>query len=282
MNSGFKADQTITSSVRHEIAAMHLQMSSQETPQLVSKLVKNYSRLVHKQVHLLKTKTNEPYEDLFQVGCMGLITALRKFDVNRKVTEDPENSPSSLPRSVSFTSFAVPYIKGNILHYLRDKSSMVRVPRAWHEIYSKYRSLSQSQVCKSEAPNAASIPVVTDIASLLNVSQEELSEIRLACENRTVTKELSFDIPDDACSATDIDEQVIYSNSCISSLKTTVLKPNLLTDEEHRAIEKCYLQQMSLVKAARISRTTPSKVKVLLHQALDKIAFNDNKQEAGG
>lgn len=253
MNASFKADETIST--------MHLEMSRRETPKLINALVKHYERLVHKQVHLLKTKTNEPYEDLFQVGCMGLIVALRRFDVARKV-----NDSCTSPRSVSFTSFAVPYIRGHILHYLRDKSSMVRVPRVWHEIYSKYRSVFQKDA-------VAGTRQMTTAHTVLNVTPEELEEIKLACENRTVTKELSFDIPDTLHSLTSASDQAVDRESVTSFLISSLsLKVNELDSDERSCIEKFYMQNMSVAKAARGSRVSPTNFKKMIQQTINKIS----------
>ena len=60
-----------------------------------------------------------PYEDLMQVASLGLIRAVEAFD------------PS---RAVSFSSFAVPYIRGALLHELRDRQPMVRIPRPLWEL----------------------------------------------------------------------------------------------------------------------------------------------------
>jgi RNA polymerase sporulation-specific sigma factor len=53
------------------------------------------------------------YEDLLQEGTIGLIQAAQKFDPSRKV---------------AFSSMAVPYIRGYISHYFRDKLEIVRSP----------------------------------------------------------------------------------------------------------------------------------------------------------
>lgn len=72
--------------------------------------------LVRKEVHHWVNQCTESYEDLLQVGCIGLIRAIERFD---------------LSKGHAFSSFAIPYIRGEIQHYLRDKSPSVRVPRQW-------------------------------------------------------------------------------------------------------------------------------------------------------
>ena len=65
------------------------------------------------------TYTSEDYEDLFQVGCIGLINAIDRFD--------PE-------RGAELAAFAVPNIAGEIQRYLRDRVDTVRLPRRIQEL----------------------------------------------------------------------------------------------------------------------------------------------------
>jgi RNA polymerase sigma-B factor len=57
---------------------------------------------------------SEPLEDLVQVGSIGLIKAVDRYDATR---------------GVSFAAYATPFIAGEIRHHLRDRCSPVRVPR---------------------------------------------------------------------------------------------------------------------------------------------------------
>jgi RNA polymerase sigma-B factor len=60
------------------------------------------------------THTGDDYEDLFQVGCIGLINAIDRFD------------PA---RGAELAAFAVPNVAGEIQRYLRDRAGTVRLPR---------------------------------------------------------------------------------------------------------------------------------------------------------
>jgi len=71
-----------------------------------------------------------PYEDLVQVGSIGLIRAVEAFD--------PE-------RAVRFSSFAVPYIRGALLHELRDRQPMVRLPRSLWELRQQANRLQEER-----------------------------------------------------------------------------------------------------------------------------------------
>lgn len=61
---------------------------------------------------------SEPLEDLTQVGAIGLIKAVDRFDAGR---------------GVAFGAYAAPFIAGEIRHHLRDGCSPVRVPRRLQE-----------------------------------------------------------------------------------------------------------------------------------------------------
>ncbi|KIR02059.1 RNA polymerase sporulation specific sigma factor SigG [Lachnospiraceae bacterium TWA4] len=78
------------------------------------------------------SNTNESIDDLFQVGCVGLIKAIDNFDINQ---------------NVKFSTYAVPMIIGEVRRYLRDNNS-VRVSRsirdtAYKAIYAKETLLKQ-------------------------------------------------------------------------------------------------------------------------------------------
>ncbi|NJO98544.1 MAG: sigma-70 family RNA polymerase sigma factor [Pleurocapsa sp. CRU_1_2] len=75
-------------------------------------------RLVGKVALRFSLKNREAFEDLYQVGTLGLIKAIEKFD------------PA---QGYQFSSLAIKFIEGSILHYLRDKSSIIKIPRNIYE-----------------------------------------------------------------------------------------------------------------------------------------------------
>lgn len=95
----------------------------------------------------------ENVDDLFQVGCIGLMKAIDNFD---------------LSQNVKFSTYAVPMIIGEIRRYLRDNNS-IRVSRSLRDI--AYKVL---QVRDNLSNKLSRDPSVSEIAQELNLSREEI------------------------------------------------------------------------------------------------------------
>lgn len=95
----------------------------------------------------------EHVDDLFQVGCIGLIKAIDNFD---------------LSQNVKFSTYAVPMIIGEIRRYLRDNNS-IRVSRALRD--TAYKAL---QVREQLIASSGKEPTVEDIAKAMDLPAEEV------------------------------------------------------------------------------------------------------------
>lgn len=95
----------------------------------------------------------EPLDDLFQVGCIGLMKAIDNFD---------------LSHNVKFSTYAVPMIIGEIRRHLRDNNA-IRVSRSLRDI--AYKAL---QVRNSLAADNSAEPTVADIAEKMGLPEEDV------------------------------------------------------------------------------------------------------------
>lgn len=95
----------------------------------------------------------ECVDDLFQVGCIGLIKAIDNFDINQ---------------NVRFSTYAVPMIIGEIRRYLRDNNS-IRVSRSLRDIAYKALQIRDKLINKNSKE-----PTVSEIAEELNLPVEEV------------------------------------------------------------------------------------------------------------
>src|SRR6478609_5866299 len=101
-------------------------------------------------------RPEEPFDDLFQVACLGLVKAIDRFD---------------LTREVAFSSYAVPTILGEIKRYFRDKTWSVRVPRDLQELALKVdRAVADISLGLHRAPTVA------EIAAALGLDEERVLE----------------------------------------------------------------------------------------------------------
>ncbi|MEO0406339.1 MAG: sigma-70 family RNA polymerase sigma factor, partial [Cyanobacteria bacterium P01_A01_bin.135] len=79
----------------------------------------------------------------------------------------------------AFSSFAVPYIRGEMLHFLRDRGSSVRVPRRWQDL-QKEGQRQQARLARELGRQ----PLEQELVEVLNVSVTDWRQARLAMKNR--------------------------------------------------------------------------------------------------
>ncbi|MER5884058.1 SigB/SigF/SigG family RNA polymerase sigma factor [Streptomyces sp. NPDC001941] len=111
-------------------------------------------------------------EDIVQVGTIGLIKAIDRFDLSREV---------------EFTSFAVPYIVGEIKRFFRDTTWAVHVPRRLQELRTDIAKAKSDFAC-SHGREAT----VRELAEALGIDEEEVLEGLVAANGYTAG---SLDMP---------------------------------------------------------------------------------------
>jgi RNA polymerase sigma-B factor len=117
-------------------------------------------------------RRGEPFEDVFQVACIGLLKAIDRFD---------------LSRGRAFSSFAVPTIAGEIKRYYRDRTWSIHVPRDLQELtlqVEKARNDLETELSRS--------PTVGEIAERLAINDEDVLE---ALQARHAKRSGSLDAP---------------------------------------------------------------------------------------
>lgn len=141
----------------------HPHLSDEEVKQLIqasqsgdmesrNRLIRHNIRLVWSVVQRFLNRGYEA-EDLFQIGCIGLLKAIDKFDLNYEV---------------KFSTYAVPMIIGEIQRFLRD-DGMVKVSRSLKEMANKIRK-TKDELSK----RLNRIPTIQEIATAMGVEPEEI------------------------------------------------------------------------------------------------------------
>lgn len=116
------------------------------------KFIQGNLRLVLSVIQRFSNRGENP-DDLFQVGCIGLIKALDNFDTSH---------------GVKFSTYAVPMIIGEIRRYLRDNNS-IRVSRSMRDL--AYKSLQARENLASQLQRE---PTVAEIAAALDARREDV------------------------------------------------------------------------------------------------------------
>ena len=115
----------------------------------------------------------EPFDDLLQVGTIGLIKAVDRFDTDR---------------GVEFSTYATPTIVGEIKRHFRDRGWAIRVPRRLQEL-----RLSITSATAELTQQLGRSPTVSELARKIGVSDEEVIE---GLESSNAYSTLSLDAPD--------------------------------------------------------------------------------------
>lgn len=134
--------------------------------------IRNRNKLVQQNMGLVKfyankiaQSTNVEIDDLIQVGYEALIKCVSRFD------------PS---QGNKFSSYAVPFIRGSLQHYIRDYSRTIRTPRKYEEIVSRSRKINAQ--------------THTEMAAALGVSVDEWKQAKAAHRHaRSLEAQLSHE-----------------------------------------------------------------------------------------
>ncbi|WP_026689403.1 RNA polymerase sporulation sigma factor SigF [Alteribacter aurantiacus] len=135
------------------------------------RIVSSNTRLVWSVVQRFLNRGYEP-DDLFQIGCIGLIKSVDKFD---------------LSYDVKFSTYAVPMIIGEIQRFLRDDGT-VKVSRSIKESANKIRKMKE-ELTKT----LGRVPTVNEIAKSLDMSPEDVVFAQEASRNLTSIHETVYE-----------------------------------------------------------------------------------------
>jgi len=116
--------------------------------------------LVRYAASRFRSRNPEEMEDIVQVGVIGLIKAIDRFELSREV---------------EFTSFSIPYIVGEIKRFFRDTTWAVHVPRRLQEA-----RVQLARATEELSSRLGRTPTVAELAQLMNLDEEEVIEARLA------------------------------------------------------------------------------------------------------
>ncbi len=216
------------------------------------KLVMSHMNLVRFLANKFKNR-GEPLDDLIQVGYLGLLKAIDRFD------------PS---RGLEFTTYATPTIMGEIKRHFRDKGWSVRVPRRLQELSAKVNQATD--VLTTELQRS---PKIEEIAEYLDASLDEVLE---AMESSSAYSSVPLEGTgnndnDDAPSVLD---RYATEDSALNFTDDRLIIEEALkgfSPREREVIDLRFLQGMTQIEIAEQLGISQVQVSRLLRRTLKKI-----------
>lgn len=194
------------------------------------------------------------YDDIVQVGMLGLLGAIRRFD-------------PSFDRS--FEAFAVPTIVGEIKRFLRDKTWDVHVPRRIKELGPRIKSAVEALTTDLQRS-----PSISEIANFLDVQDEEVLEtMEMGRSYQALSMDHSIDSDSDGSTVTLFDvvgkEDVGYEVTNRRMIVADAM--NILSEREHQIIQLTYLEQLSQKEAGERLGISQMHVSRIQRKAIKKL-----------
>jgi RNA polymerase sigma-B factor len=140
---------------REKTRALFAEFAASRDPAVREELVVAHLNLV-RYLAVRFANRGEGIDDLIQVGTVGLIKAIDRFDVER---------------GVEFTTYATPTIIGEVKRYFRDKGWAVKVPRRLQEL-----NLAVNRAVERLSVDLGRSATVADLAAALGTTDEEIIE----------------------------------------------------------------------------------------------------------
>lgn len=195
------------------------------------------------------TNRGENLDDLFQVGCIGLIKSIDNFDISQ---------------NVRFSTYAVPMIIGEIRRYLRDNNS-IRISRSMKDI--AYKAMQLKERMTSEKGRE---PTVEEIAQELNIPKES---VVLSLEAIVEPVSLYEPVFSDGSDTIYVMDQVGDKNDDNNWLDEIFLKESInnLGDREKKILSLRFIKGQTQMEVANEIGISQAQVSRLEKGALDKI-----------
>ncbi|HEY4553580.1 MAG TPA: RNA polymerase sigma factor SigB [Bacillaceae bacterium] len=224
-----------------------------EDQEAQDKLVMHYKNLVE-SIARKYSKGKSYHEDIFQVGIIGLLGAIRRYDESFGKT---------------FEAFAIPTIIGEIKRFLRDKTWSVHVPRRIKELGPKIK-LAVEELTR-ELQRSPKIP---EIASHLEVSEEEILEaMEMGKSYQALSVDHSIEADADGSTVTLLDIVGNVDEGFEKVNQRLVLEKvlHVLSDRERKIIQYTYLENMSQKEAGEMLDISQMHVSRLQRRAIKKL-----------
>jgi len=259
--NGVKMSEALSKNNTGEAEAMVLRYLADPRPDLKDLVIVHYAGMVERIAR--RYAGTEPLDDLVQVGYIGLLNALSKFDASV---------------GVQFNTYATHLIAGEIKHYLRDRAQTIRHPAWLQELRHKVNKASQAL-----QGDLQRVPTEREIAEKIGVSESAVQEVLASLET---VKLASLDVTagEDGEGDSDLDKL----DAALSSIEQVSVEDRVLLEsamEQLRDLERevlClfHFDALNQTEIANRLGISCNYVSHILRQSLTKLRKIMNKDES--
>lgn len=224
-----------------------------EDDEAQTQLVMHYQYLVESIARKYSSNKSN-YEDIRQVGMLGLLGAIRRFD-------------SEFGRG--FEAFAVPTIVGEIKRFLRDKTWDVHVPRRIKELGPRIKATVEALTTELQRS-----PTISEIAERLEVHDEDVLEaMEMGRSYQALSMDHSIESDSDGSTITLFDVVGAEDEEYEKTNKRMIVAEAMavLTEREKQIIQFTYLDQLSQKEAGEKLGISQMHVSRLQRKAIKKL-----------
>ncbi|MER6639027.1 RNA polymerase sigma factor SigF [Streptomyces microflavus] len=219
-------------------------------------LIEINQSLVYYAAKRYRNRGDGQLDDIIQVGTIGLIKAIDRFELSREV---------------EFTSFAVPYIVGEIKRFFRDTTWSVHVPRRLQEL-----RVTLAKAMEELSSLLDRDPTVAELAAHLTIGEEEVIEGLIAANGYTAG---SIDMPTDSDHTpsgsgrtyADITGDLDPGMELVENLHTLAPLLQTLDDRERTIIAMRFGQEMTQAEIGKHLGVSQMHISRILNQILTKL-----------
>lgn len=237
----------------------YIQLAQNNNEEAMEMLIKNNSGLIWS---IVKRFTGRGYEteDLYQIGCIGLIKAIKRFDINL---------------DVQLSTYAVPYIMGEIKRFIRD-DGIIKISRQTKELSVKIKQIQNDYMNKLGEEISINL-----IADKLNISKEEVAAAIESTQN--VNSIYNIEAPDgsdDRMLIDKISDNKDEYNKLVDEMTLKDIINNLDQKEKEVILLRFYKEQtqsqvgkilgITQVQVSRIEKRVLEKMKLKLEAVWKK------------
>lgn len=226
----------------------NIKLAQENNEEAMELLIKNNSGLVW---NIVKRFIGRGYEadDLYQIGSMGLIKAIKRFDINL---------------DVQLSTYAVPYIMGEIKRFIRD-DGIIKVSRQTKELAIKIKQLQNEYMTKTGEEIS-----INKISQILDISKEEIAAAIESSNNVDSIYSVEGANDDERMLIEKISDSKDEYNSLVDKITLGELIKGL-DEREKKVVLLRYYKEQTQAQVGKILGITQVQVSRIEKRVLDKM-----------